>query len=107
MTRRLLRGLALCLLAAPAGAADMLADCERHAVSFFRAAGADIRSVTIDRGDSLVVDRYDADVGRQRVATEYFGWADVASGDGTRRQRFVCLHAGAGKGAVYVGFFPD
>jgi hypothetical protein len=89
-----------------AASADGVGDCERHLVQTARKQGWTIRSFVIDRGPSLVVNRYDDQVGSQRVATEYMGFARLAEASGSRRAAFVCLHAGEGRGAVYVGVLP-
>ncbi len=97
--------LVLCAgLLLPASArADGPADCERQGVAFAKRQGGTISRIQIDKGDRLVVNRFDDKVGSQMVATEYMGFARVTRPEGTKRQRFVCLHEGDGKRALYFG----
>lgn len=88
----------------PASArADGPGDCERYGVAFSKRQGGTISRLQIDKGDSLVINRFDDKVGSQMVATEYMGFARVTTPEGTKRQRFVCLHEGDGKRALYFG----
>jgi hypothetical protein len=88
----------------PAGAlADGPGDCERYGVAFSKRQGGTISRIQIDKGDSLVVNRFDDKVGSQMVATEYMGFARVTTPEGAKRQRFICLHEGDGKRALYFG----
>jgi hypothetical protein len=104
------RTLAAALLLALAGAtpafADDVGDCERHFIQFARKQGWQVSAFVIDRGASLVVNRFDDQVGSQRVSTEYMGHARLSDSAGARRAGFICLHAGAGRRAVYVGVLP-
>jgi hypothetical protein len=90
-------------LATPA-LADGPEACEAFAVRFLTAHGSAVASVAIDR-DSVIINRFDDNVGSQRVSTEYIGWAEVAGPDGQRRERFVCLDAGDAT-PVYFSFVP-
>lgn len=97
----LLRLAALVLLAAPLGvdaqtrtAPDPLADCERFALAESKRDGGTLKSVRIERGDSLIDNRFDKKIGGQHVATEYIAFAAVEDAGGKRRARVVCLHAG-------------
>ena len=87
--------------------ADGIDDCERYALVFGKKQGWSETKVKIDRSDSLVDNRFDAKVGTQYVSTEYMGFAELTSPSGKRRARFVCLHEGDGKKAVYFGVFLD
>jgi hypothetical protein len=87
--------------------ADGPGDCERYGMVFFKRQGGMISRIQIDKGDSLVVNRFDDKVGSQMVATEYMGFARVTTPEGTKRQRFVCLHEGDGKRALYFGLVPQ
>ena len=95
-----------CALALPAKA-DGIDDCERYALAFGKKQGWSETKIKIDRGDSLNDNRFDAQVGKQYVSTEYMGFAQLTSPTGTRRLRFVCLHEGDKKKPVYFGVFPD
>jgi hypothetical protein len=105
MALRILAGLALCAASALPAAADGIADCERFAQAHFKKHRWEASAARIERGDSLVENRYDDKVGSQAVSTEFMGYAALTEGSATRRARFVCLHGG--KGAVYFGIFPD
>jgi hypothetical protein len=94
------------IAATAAASADAIGDCERHLVETARKQGWTIQSFVIERGASLTVNRFDDQVGSQRVSTEYMGFARLADASGSRRAAFVCLHAGAGRRAVYVGVLP-
>lgn len=102
---------ALSMIALSAGAAqaqqDFLVECERFGVTFTKKHGASTSSVKIERGNALTVNRFDDTVGSQFVSTEFSGFARVTDGEGARRQRFVCLHEGAGKKVVYFGLFDE
>ncbi len=104
------RASAAALLLAAFGAsqarADDIGDCERHFVQAARKQGWQVRAFVIERGDSLTVNRFDGQVGSQRVSTEYMGFARLTEQGGSRRATFVCLHEGAGRRAVYVGVLP-
>jgi hypothetical protein len=95
------------LLLVETAAADGIADCERYGVTFFKRHGADVTKIQIEKGDALQINRYDDKVGSQFVSTEYIGFAQVTSPDGAKRQRFVCLHEGDGKRAVYFGLIAE
>lgn len=71
---------------------------KRHNPSF--------RRFVIDRA-SVVEERYNANVGNQYVASIFHGSAIYDSGGGAKRRSFVCLHAGFGKGAVFVYTLPE
>ncbi len=110
----LLRLAALVLLAAPlaAGAqtrpaSDPLADCERFALAESKRDGGTLKAVRIERGDSLIENRFDKKIGGQHVATEYIAFAAVEDAGGKRRARVVCLHAGTpANRAVYFVEVP-
>ena len=102
-----LAGFSAVVLQAPFAFADGLADCERYGVAFSKRQGGTVSRIQIEKGNSLVVNRFDEKVGSQMVATEYTGFARVTTPEATRRQRFVCLHAGDGKQAVYFVVLLD
>lgn len=103
-------GLALPLTAAaqPRPASDPLRDCESFAMAESKREGGTLKSIKLDRGDSLIENRYDRKVGSQYASAEYIAWAAIEDTDGTkRRARVVCLHTGtAGNKAVYFVEIP-
>ncbi len=90
-------------LAAGPAHADTLQDCERFAIAHFKKNGSDVTRVQVERPAAPIIDRYDAKVGSQHVSSEVMGFARLTTPAGTKRQRYLCLHAGDGKGAVYFG----
>jgi hypothetical protein len=95
-------------LGAPAMAqTDQLAACERFAVAFSKKQGGTLSRVQIERGDSLVTNRFDDKVGSQAVSVEYVGFARMTDPTGSKRQRFICLHEGDRGRAVYFGVFYE
>ncbi|HEV7260899.1 MAG TPA: hypothetical protein VGN82_24170 [Bosea sp. (in: a-proteobacteria)] len=98
-------GIALPALASaqPKPAPDPLRDCETLALAQSKSEGGTLKSIRIERGDSLHENRYDRKVGSQYVSSEYIAWAAIEDADGKRRARIVCLHTGTvGNKAVYV-----
>ncbi len=88
-------------------APDPLADCERFAVAESKKDGGSLKTIRIERGDSLIENRFDKKIGGQHVATEYIGWAAIEDGSGKGRARIVCLHTGTpANRAVYVVEIP-
>jgi uncharacterized protein YqfA (UPF0365 family) len=98
---------ALCLLAAaPAAIAqksteDGLRDCETLAMTRFKLENRSFKKFTIDRKD-VEEDKFAANVGSQFVSTIYHGKATYQAESNPAELSFVCLHAGLGKGAVFV-----
>jgi hypothetical protein len=45
--------------------------------------------------------------GNQFISTVYYGRATYEAAGGPKRMRFVCLHAGTAKGAVFVYVMPE
>lgn len=89
--------------AQPKPAADPLRDCEAFAIAESRKEGGSLKTIKLERGDSLHENRYDRKVGSQYVSSEYIAWAAIEDADGKRRARVVCLHTGTvGNKAVYV-----
>lgn len=110
---KLLSLAALALLATPAAAQtrpapDPLADCERFALAESKRDGGTLKAVRIERGDSLIENRFDKTIGGQHVATEYIAFAAIEDAGGKRRSRIVCLHAGTpANRAVYWVEIPQ
>ncbi len=82
-----------------------IAECARAGAVQFRRHDHGFRRFVIDRA-SVVEDRYSGMAGNQFISTVYSGTATYDSGQGARKLLFVCLHAGADKGAVFVYIVP-
>ena len=80
---------------------DGLRDCERAGTLQFVRHHPQFRRFLIDRAD-VQVESFNDRVGSQFVSTVYRGTATYDGGLGTRKVRFICLHAGPGRRAVYV-----
>ena len=80
---------------------DGIGDCERHASEFYKARDAEFKSFVINRG-SVEESAFEAKVGAQHVAAIFDGRATYTDRRGKRTGRFICLHAGSGKGALFV-----
>lgn len=112
-TQLRLAALVLCALSAAAqaqtrSAPDPLADCERFALAESKRDGGTLKAVRIERGDSLIENRFDKKIGGQHVATEYIAFAAIEDSGGQRRSRVVCLHAGTpANRAVYWVEIPQ
>jgi hypothetical protein len=109
----LLAGALLILLAAPANAArrgytkfDGIRDCERVAAAQFRRHNPTFRRFLIDRAN-IETDRFADRVGATFVSTIYHGKATYEAASGPKTTRFICLHGGMGRGAVFVYTLPE
>jgi hypothetical protein len=105
--------MAAVMLAMPASAAprtktrfDGIRDCERLGAAEFRRHDPAFKRFLIDRS-KVVVDKYADKIGRIFVATIYHGKAIYESRKGPRTTRFICLHGGAGRDAVFVYTLGD
>jgi hypothetical protein len=78
-----------------------LRDCEKLAAVKFKQENPDFKKFAIDRADTEG-DKFADKVGTQFVSTVYHGKATYRAGD----VRFICLHSGLGKGAVFVYTLP-
>ncbi len=110
--RALLAGALLLALAAPAEARrfksrfDGIRDCERTgAIQFLRHNPA-FRRFVIDRS-AVDVEKYADRVGSQFVSTVYHGRATYEAANISRSTRFICLHGGMGRRAVFVYTLPE
>ena len=56
---------------------------------------------------SVQDEKYADMVGNQYISTVYYGRATYEGSGGAKRVRFVCLHAGFSKGAVFVFTMPE
>jgi hypothetical protein len=61
--------------------------------------------IAIDRA-SIEVDKYAAKVGTLFVATVYHGKTMLHETGAPQNVRFICLHGGLGKGAVFFYTLP-
>ena len=112
MSRLVTLAIALAL-AAPAAAApraktrfDGIRDCERLAMVQFKRHDPAFRRFTIDRA-KVVVDKFADKVGATFVSTIYHGIATYQAGKGPRTTRFICLHGGVGRDALFVYTLAD
>ena len=101
---------ALCALAAwPALAQksteDGLRDCEKLAAVKFKAENPAFKHFAITRAD-VEEDKFADKVGSQFVSTVYHGKATYQAVGAPDEVRFICLHGGLGKGAVFVYTLP-
>ena len=102
---------AVCVLcAAPAALAqksteDGLRDCEKLAAVKFKQENAAFKRFEITRAD-VEEDKFADKVGTQFVSTVYHGKAVYQAGGEPADVRFICLHGGLGKGAVFVYTLP-
>jgi hypothetical protein len=98
------------LAAAPAAAQTTtfqgIAECTRHAMVQFRRHDAGFRRFVVDRA-SVTGDKFADTVGNQFVSTVYSGTATYEAASGPKKVHFLCLHAGIGKGPVFVYAIPD
>jgi hypothetical protein len=100
----------LCALAAVPALAqksteDGLRDCEKLAAVMFKRENAAFKSFGIERA-SVEEDKFADKVGTQFVSTVYHGKAVVQDTGAPQNVGFICLHAGLGKGAVFVYTLP-
>lgn len=84
---------------------DGLRDCEKLAAVKFKQENSGFQKFLIDR-PGIEEDKYTDKVGSQPVTTIYHGKASYQSGGAPIDVRFICLHAGLGKGAVFVYTLP-
>ena len=99
-------GLITLLAAAAAGQPyDGVTDCQHHASAFHKARDSDFIGFAIDRS-SVEESAFEDSVGSQYVTAVFRGRATYTDRRGKRSGTFICLHAGSGKGAVFVYFIP-
>ena len=99
--------------AAPAAAAsrsktwfDGIRDCERTAGVQLRRHNPAFRRFMIDRA-TVASDRYADRIGPMFVSTVYHGRATYEAAAGPRVTRFICLHGGMHRRALFVYTLPD
>lgn len=110
VTRALLAAAAACALAAAPALAqksteDGLGNCEKLAAVKFRQENPAFKTFAIMRAD-VEEDAFADKVGSQFVSTIYHGKAVYQADGPPAEARFICLHAGLGKGAVFVYTLP-
>ena len=83
-----------------------ITQCGRYASVQFARRDPAFRRFVIERV-SVQDEKYADMVGNQFVSTIFTGRAIYETSAGTKRVRFVCLHAGYSKGPVFVYALPD
>ena len=101
---------ALCALAfgpalAQKSTEDGLRDCEKLAAVKFKQENPAFKKFAITRAD-VEEDKFADKVGSQFVSTVYHGKATYQAAGAPDEVRFICLHGGVGKGAVFVYTLP-
>ena len=104
----LLLALALPATAAPRSKTrfDGIRDCERRAAVQFRRHDPAFKRFLVDRA-AVTVDKFADNVGPTFISTIYSGKAAYEAARGPRPTRFICLHGGAGRDAVFVYTLPE
>ena len=108
---RIALALVLCAAcAAPAAfaqksTADGLNDCEKLAAVKFKQENLAFKRFAIDRAE-VEEDKFADKVGTQFVSTIYHGKAVYQAAGEPGTVRFICLHGGLGKGAMFVYTLP-
>jgi hypothetical protein len=85
---------------------DAIRDCERTGRLQFTRHNPGFRRFLIDRA-KVETDRFGDRVGTQFISAVYHGTAAFEAAQGPRRVRFICLHAGPGRGAAFVYTLSD
>ncbi len=84
---------------------DGLRDCEKLAATKFKQENSEFKKFSITRA-VVEEDKFADQVGTQFVSTVYHGKATYQTGGAPAEVRFICLHGGLGKGAVFVYTLP-
>lgn len=109
MMLALAAALSAAFAAAPAAAQQStqagLNDCEKLAGVKFKAENPAFKQFRIERAD-VEEDKFADKVGTQFVSTVYHGKATYQTDGAPDPVRFICLHGGVGKGAVFVYTLP-
>ena len=84
---------------------DGLRDCEKLAAVKFKKGNSAFKRFDIVRAD-VEEDKFADKVGTQFVSTVYHGKATYQAAGAPDNVRFICLHGGLGKGAVFVYTLP-
>jgi hypothetical protein len=83
-----------------------ITQCSRYASVQFSRHDPAFRRFVIERA-TVQDDKFANLVGNQFVSTVYYGRAIYENTAGSKRVRFVCLHAGISKGPVLVYALPE
>jgi hypothetical protein len=83
-----------------------ITQCGRYASVQFARRDPAFRRFVIERM-SVQDDKFADMVGNQFVSTVFTGRATYETSAGTKRVRFVCLHAGFSKGPVFIYAIPE
>ena len=84
---------------------DGLRDCEKLAAVKFKGENPAFKKFAIARAD-VEEDKFADKVSSQFVATVYHGKATYQSAGEPADVRFICLHGGLGKSAVFIYTLP-
>jgi hypothetical protein len=84
---------------------DGLRDCEKLAAVKFSRENSAFKKFAIARAD-VEEDKFADKIGSQFVSTVYHGKASYQAAGEPAEVRFICLHGGLGKGAVFVYTLP-
>jgi hypothetical protein len=84
---------------------DGLHDCEKLAAIKFKQDNPAFKRFEIERA-GVEEDKFSDKVGTQFVSTVYHGKAIYQSSGEAETVRFICLHGGLNKGAVFVYTLP-
>jgi len=84
---------------------DALRDCEKLTAIKFKQENLAFKRFAITRAD-LEEDKFADKVGTQFVTTVYHGKATYRVAGESADVRFICLHGGLGRGAVFVYTLP-
>ena len=84
---------------------DGLRDCEKLAAVKFKQENSAFKKFAFARVD-VDEDKFADKVGTQFVSTVYHGKATYQAAGAPTDVRFICLHGGLGKGAVFVYTLP-
>lgn len=83
-----------------------ITQCSRLATAQFGRTDPSFRRFVIERL-SVHEDRIAEHVGNQFVSSVFYGRAIYEGAAGPKRVRFICLHAGYSRGAVFVYAMPE
>ena len=78
-----------------------LLECSRFAAVQFKRSNPAFKRFVIDRA-TVTEDRYAGRVGHQFISTIYHGKATFEAASAPKTVRFICLHGGIGRGAVFI-----
>lgn len=80
---------------------DAVNGCERYAAVKFKRHDPAFRRFVIDRA-TVEADKFADKAGNQFISMVFHGKALYEAAEGPRTVSFICLHGGAGRGAVFV-----